>query len=389
MKKYKYNYRNRSMDVNIKITNKDIYSIRDKFGNVILKDKDIVNIQYIARGNGRYRRLPEYNKALVEKYIIAFENRNYTDSKDESIKNYYLNLYWVNRNIHDIPFVTAVFLHSMIKVKSQSSSYGIWTDIDDIATKLKDSIDSSIEYINEILIKKIDSEIDKEIRKVNRVKNIELRTRNLESLNKIHKNELIEQIIFKDDIELSKYPEKYNDKNKDSKRNLDPNSYFRKILYSLIDSMDRLLHEYKKDLEKNAIASDENLVEAIYNYMILPKELKVLLNDDIRNFKNNIGKKVEEVESYIKSNDDKEIDLLVKMKLNRCDLYIDTMESRNIGSEEGALGNAINDLINNIRRDEKYTKDKIKGSIKNTLNNVDKKELYTEGIKSKIDRTKK
>lgn len=49
--------------------------------------------------------------------------------------------------------------------------------------------------------------------------------------------------------------------------------------------MDRLLHEYKKDLEKNAIATDYNLIEAIYNYIILPKELKVLLNEDIRNLK--------------------------------------------------------------------------------------------------------
>ena len=154
MKTYKYNYRNRTMNINIKISNLDLYSIEDKFKICTKRDKDIPNIQYIARGENRYRRLPEYNKVLIEKYIMAFENRDdIKECKDKSSKNYYLNLYWEDRNIYDIPFVTAVFLHSMIKVKMESSSYGVWTDIDDISTKLKDSIDSSIEYIYEVLVK--------------------------------------------------------------------------------------------------------------------------------------------------------------------------------------------------------------------------------------------
>lgn len=149
---------------------------------------------------------------MIEKYIMAFENRDdVKECKDKSSKNYYLNLYWEDRNIYDIPFVTAVFLHSMIKVKMESSSYGVWTDIDDISTKLKDSIDSSIEYIYEVLVKKLDLKIEHEIKKVSKVKYSELKNRNIESLKKIDKIDLIEKIIFKDDIDVSKYPKKYRD----------------------------------------------------------------------------------------------------------------------------------------------------------------------------------
>lgn len=50
MKTYKYNYRNRTMNINIKISNLDLYYVEDKFKKCKKRDKDIPNIQYIARG---------------------------------------------------------------------------------------------------------------------------------------------------------------------------------------------------------------------------------------------------------------------------------------------------------------------------------------------------
>lgn len=283
---------------------------------------------------------------LIEKYIYSFKIKN----------NEMLEKYWGKRSKNDLPYITALMLRSILRIKSEYNVESFWENDDLIIEELNNSLNKSNEEFDLFFKYKINEVIESEKLKLGKKKNNE--TKNNMKINKLASidiNLIKEKILLKDDINNGKQ--------------LDL------TLFKLVQILFKILYKIREEAIHKQYITDKLLESIIQMYNDLPKEerynavykslnsLKRRLEDvtkDIENYKNIYNETVKKQEELINKGKitkskahinvvnltNKQINSYVEMNLNKIDRKIENLQTEKCISKNKKI--LINKLLDDI-----------------------------------------
>lgn len=219
--------------------------------------------------------LKEDELKTMEKYVFSFESGNNDLFKE----------YWNGRKRTEIPVITAIFFRCMlrIKYKYRDKLSKLWEDWSLITEEFNNNIYISQDEVIGFIKLEAEKKIEKEKERLGKSINNKCRSnKKIKELSSASIDEIVKELI-----------------NNDDPNNNEENRYLN--IGMIRDSSFKIIEHRSEVSLSNQIATDNLMKEIINLYNILPKEARYdATYKNLRNLKESIKFKIEEIENYKK-----------------------------------------------------------------------------------------